>query len=178
MRGWAHLRTPIRIWPAREVVRRAALALAEAEAAYFQGRWSEAGRIASAAGAGGALGDRLELQCLTGLSQVRQGRVDRGAEVCRDAVAQSEKQELALTAAADRLLLAEALRAAGRGAEARTLAQTALAFFEPRSMAEAVWRCQRILGNTDAERAALAQFRGQEGATSDAYLARPDLHIK
>jgi tetratricopeptide (TPR) repeat protein len=156
---------------------RARLALGEAEIAYYHTHWAEALRWArEAAALDGGADENSEAEALTGLAMIRTGSIREGLAACGRAIRQSQEKSQPYLAAWGRLLLAQALQESRSSNEAAPAAQESLAFFGPRRNWEAVWRCQRILGENDAARAALAELkRSWSDDMVRPYLERPDL---
>jgi tetratricopeptide (TPR) repeat protein len=156
---------------------RVRLALGEAEIAYYRTHWAQALRWAREAGAlDGGADENSEAEVLTGLAMLRTGSIQEGLAACDRATRQSQEKSQPYLAAWGRLLLAQALRENGSMKEAAAEAQEALAFFAPRHIWEAAWRCQKILAEDDAARAALAELkRSWSEDMVRPYLERPDL---
>jgi tetratricopeptide (TPR) repeat protein len=156
---------------------RARLALGEAEIACYQTRWEQAGRLARDAGAlDGGADENAEAELLAGLAMIHTGSVQAGLAACDRAIRQSQEKSQPYQAAWGRLLVAQALWGNKSAQEAASGAREALAFFGPRRIWEAVWRCQRILAGDDAGRTALDELKRlwSEDAVRS-YLERPDL---
>jgi len=156
---------------------RARLALGEAEIAYYQTHWAQALQWArKAAALDGGDDENSEAAVLTGLALLRTGSIADGRAGCDRAIRQSQEKSQPYLAAWGRLLLAQALHENRSAKEADAEAQEALAFFGPRHVWEAVWRCQEILAAEDAARAALAELKRSWPADMvQPYLERPDL---
>ncbi len=139
---------------------RARIDLAEAEAASYRLDWREALRFARLArGRNGGAEENFQARLLEGAAMIETGMVEAGAAACRDAIRGSTEKSLLYVAAPGKLALAEALWRARHTGEAGALAQDALAFFEPRQIWEAVWRCYRVIGGGNPARTQAAVWR-------------------
>ena len=164
----------------RQAQPRARLELASAEIAAYQTHWAESLKIArQAAAINGGIIENLESEMLQGLAMIHTGAVQPGITLCRQAIRGSEEKSQPYLAARGKLELAEALRANQRAGDAESLAQEALAFFEPRRNWEAVWRCHRVPAGEEHSRFARAALEEGKRLWPDdvigPYLRRPDI---
>jgi tetratricopeptide (TPR) repeat protein len=156
------------------------LALGEAEAAGYQMRSYDAVRLARQAMAlNGGTAENLEAQMVAGAAMIDSTSIESGIADCTRAIHGSEEKSQPYLAALGRLSLAEALRRNERTTEARPLAEDALAFFEPRRIWEAVWRCHLSIPGGDHARSAEAALNELKRLWPEemvrSYLARPDM---
>jgi len=160
-----------------------------AEMAYADGRL-EAARTAarqavSVAPAHGTETPRAEL--LEALVLIRTSRGGRGGDLADKALQSFTQAGRVREAASARLLVAEALLAAGKLEPALSMAREALKFFEPLRIWESVWRGRLVAARASREpaeaeahaaaaRSALGQLRTSWPRESlEGYLGRPDI---
>ena len=173
------------------------LRMKQAELAYQKGGMQQAaGFLKQALSVRSAEGERAELDAklMEALILVRTGQGNRGNELARDVIGKFDEAKLVHTASSARLMVAEAVVAAGPASpalkdSARSMALQALTFFEPRRILESVWRAHLVVVHTatgfgeaeehrTASESALAQLKATWPAGSVAdYLLRRD-HIK
>ena len=156
------------------------LKLLKAEIAYDEGKFAQ---VDSLAGESGTAGARAAL--LRGVASIRLHREDEGLKSATAAVDEFDRASLLSEAAHARLLIAEALVAAGRAGSAADYAARALAFFEPRGISEACWRAHLVAAlaggpesgrQKEAARSAWAELKAAWPAQDVAnYQARPEI---
>jgi hypothetical protein len=157
------------------------LSLLKSEIAYSEGRFAPAEPLAGS-GTGSAA---ARATLMRAVASIRQRREDEGLRNAASAVDEIDKASLLSDAAHARLLVAEALVAAGRAASAADYAARALEFFEPRGITESCWRAHLAVAlaagpdsdrHRDSARSALAELKAAWPAQDVAtYLARPDI---
>ncbi|MBV9506004.1 MAG: hypothetical protein JO323_13465 [Acidobacteriia bacterium] len=132
-----------------------------------------------AAGLNGGLVENLEAAILEGAALMDQHSVEQGLATAQHAIGAAEQKSQQYLAAQGRLTLAEALWRNRQPERADKFARSALAFFDPRRIWEAVWRCRRLSLGADqiaAAKEALAELeRIWPAEQVRSYLARPDL---
>lgn len=164
-----------------------ALKLGQAEIAYSDGRFAEARELARLISS--AASDEVQLlgQLIDALVAIRTRRGTEGGSSARRIIGAFEQAGLIGHAAAARLATAEAAASAADVELARSMAESALGFFEARRIWESVWRAHAVAARfsqspKEAEthrasaRSALAELRKLWPAPAvDAYLSRPDI---
>jgi serine/threonine protein kinase len=163
------------------------LKLLKSEIAYDDGGFAQADSLAAealATGAAAGVETRLRAALLRTAASIRLHREDESPKDASSVVEEIDKAGLLSEAAHARLLVAEALVAAGRAGSAGAYASRALEFFEPRGIMEACWRAhlaaasgsapEESTRHREAARSELAQLKAAWPAQDIAsYMARP-----
>ena len=123
-----------------------ALRVAQAELAYGDRRFVDAGTLARGAMALAAEGDEnaQSAKLVLALVAIRRGHVSEGTKGAEEVIGGREQAHLVVDAAYTRLATAEALMASTSPVNALGFAQAAAAFFEPRQIWEATWRAHAV----------------------------------
>jgi len=159
----------------RQTQLRAAILNARAQLFYTQRKWAEASQAARQAQALPQNEDDPDARCLIGLTDIWTGNLASGLKEANAAIGLYEQKELMVSAAAARLMLAQALAENQHAMDARPFARASLDAFQSLENWDATWRCRRILQDPAASEA-LERCRQALGPDLfESYRKRPDL---
>ena len=144
------------------------LRLAQAELAYTDGRFSEAGALAHSAVTSSIDDDanRQSAKLVLALVAMRSRKTSQGVALADDVIRTREQMHLIVGAAEARLSAAEALVQVGDRTAAGGYASAAAAFFDPRHIWEATWRAHAVAAATSGTD---SDARTSRAASRDAF---------